>query len=195
MVEFEITEPSASDDDLLEAIANGEHAALRVLMTRHGRRVAILAERVLGSTAEADEIVQDVFVTLWQQAGTWRSTNGAKLSTWLYRVALNRSIDRKRRKRVVSELLDDDLPDLSPNGADHAQSRSMGQMLRGALDRLPPRQGQALMLFYYGEASSVEAASAMKLSQSAFEALLFRARRALKAALADVGISNLGDAL
>src|SRR5690606_12133095 len=71
-----------------------------VLVDRHLGRIVALGWRMLGSRAEAEDMAQEAFLRLWQQAGDWRA-GGARLSTWLHRVAVNLCLDRLRRRREV----------------------------------------------------------------------------------------------
>ena len=84
------------DDRLLARIAEGDRKAFAVVMERHLDRVFCLARRVLLSDGDAEEVAQEVFLTLWQKAENWRPGR-ARLSTWLYRVTLNRCLNHKAR--------------------------------------------------------------------------------------------------
>jgi RNA polymerase sigma-70 factor, ECF subfamily len=148
------------DADLLPAIAAGDARACAILVDRHAGRVHGLASRLLGDGAEADDVSQEVFIAAWKHAGRWRPDGGARFSTWLTRVTLNACRDRLRTRRIRS-----------------------ASSVRAALEELPPRQREALVLCHYQGLRQDEAAAAMELSVDALESLLARARRTLRTRL------------
>ncbi|MCR5856452.1 RNA polymerase sigma factor [Mesorhizobium sp. J428] len=85
------------DDDLLVRVGLGDEGALVRLIDRQGRGLRLFAARYLGSTTDAEDIVQDVFVAAWKHAGRFDPAKG-RATTWLYRVAANRCIDAHRRR-------------------------------------------------------------------------------------------------
>src|SRR6187402_2162389 len=84
-----------TDLELFERVQSGDPRAYRELVERHVRGVHAFVYRILGSRAEAEEVCQESFLRLWQQANTYVAR--AKPSTWLYRVAHNLAVDRLRR--------------------------------------------------------------------------------------------------
>ena len=78
-------------------MASGDQAALAKIIDRHGRGLRLFAARLLGSSGDAEDIVQDVFVAAWKHAARFDPQKG-RASTWLYRIAANRCIDQRRRK-------------------------------------------------------------------------------------------------
>src|SRR5215813_6080589 len=89
------------DLDLVRRVGAGEGPACAALVDRHLPRILGLAGRLLGSRADAEEVAQEVFLRVWQQAGRWRAGE-ARFSTWLHRVAVNLCQDRLRRRRETS---------------------------------------------------------------------------------------------
>lgn len=170
------------DLPLLERIAQGEARACGLLLQRHLTRLHALATRMLGSAADADEVCQDVFLRAWQQAPRWQP-GAARFSTWLHQVALNLCRDRLRVRReslpldAVAEAVDEDTPERHHRRADRAAQ------VRAALQSLPERQREAVLLCHYQGMGNMEAAQVMELSVEALESLLGRGRRALRLAL------------
>ncbi len=101
---------SLSDEELLARISREDRGAFTMLMRRHGAKVRGLALSFSGQAADAEDIVQDVFIVLWRRPDAWRP-GGASFSTWLYRVVVNRCIDQARRKRLRSWLPFGEIPD------------------------------------------------------------------------------------
>ena len=183
--------PDADPDAaLLARVARADPAAVRALVARKLPRLLALAVRLLGDRMEAEDVAQEAFLRIWQHAPRWREGE-ARFDTWLHRVALNLCYDRLRKQR-------DEPADQLPEAADpgplpdaRLDARSRDQRVQAALAGLPARQREALVLNYYQELSNVEAASLMGITVEALESLLARARRNLRAQLAEAGQSNL----
>jgi RNA polymerase sigma-70 factor, ECF subfamily len=180
----------SSDDDhdpdleAVRAAAGGDAAACRRLVDRHLRSLHAFASRVLDDASEAEDVCQEAFVKLWQFAPRWEPGR-ALVSTWLYQVALNACRDRQRRRRPDSATDPDALQSSTPGpGALHARDET-GARVRQALDRLPQRQREALLLFHFEGHSQAETAAVMEVSVDALESLLARARRSLREWLVD----------
>lgn len=177
------TQSEISDAALLAAFAAGDQSAARALTARHLPRVFAHACRLLQDHAEAEDVAQDAMMKLWKIAPNWRKGE-AKLSTWLYRVTANAATDRLRKRRTVAL-------DAAPEQADETPSAEAGMIagdrqkaLHTAMEALPERQRNALVLRHFEELSNPEIASALETSVEAVESLLGRARRALASKLA-----------
>jgi RNA polymerase sigma-70 factor (ECF subfamily) len=175
-------EDSQQDLLLITAVAAGDEAALRRLMERHLPRVLALAQRVLGDADEADDVAQEVFTRVWRNARGFDG-NRARFGTWLYRIALNLCLDRRRGRSGRWQPLDEDLADSGPDPSEIEERRQSRSQLAGALARLPVRHRAALALHYLQELSAREAGEVMGLGEKAFESLVLRARRGLREAL------------
>lgn len=174
-----------SDEDLVVKIGRGDPAAVRAFVSRKGPRMTALAYRMLGDAAEAEDVVQEVFMRVWKQAPSWRP-GVARFDTWMHRVALNLCYDRLRRRReqVMAdppEQVDEGpLPDAGLEAAD------LGRRVDAALGALPDRQREAIVLCHYQSLTNIDAAALMEISVDALESLLARGRRALRHSLADM---------
>lgn len=168
-----------ADEALFWRIGGGDPAATRILVDRKVRRLLGLASRLLGDRAEAEDVVQEIFLRPWRQAPNWR-TGEATLDTWLYRVAFNLCTDRLRKRRETHVAAVPDRVDPAP-GPDHgiAEREQQRQVAEGLTD-LPQRQREAIVLQYYEGLSNSDAASIMGINVEAFESLLARARRNLR---------------
>lgn len=171
------------DDALLIAYANGDLSAARVLTARLSPRILAYATRTLGDRAEAEDVTQDAMMRLWNIAPDWRQDE-AKVSTWVYRVAMNLCIDRMRKTRRQRPL------DAAPEPVDEAaspvemmQSGARVEALQAALAELPDRQAQAVSLRHLQGLPNPQIADIMGQSVEAVESLTARGKRALKAIL------------
>jgi RNA polymerase sigma-70 factor (ECF subfamily) len=171
----------AASQDLAEvrAVAAGDTEAFRRLIDRESPRLLRFALGMLGSLEEAEDVVQDTLVSLWENAARW--TPDARIGTWLHRVCYNRSIDRLRRRRP---LADEDvllgLADETPAADLALISKEETRDLHEALVRLSPRQRTAVLLFHFQDLPQREAAEVMGISETALESLLARARRQMR---------------
>jgi RNA polymerase sigma-70 factor (ECF subfamily) len=173
------------DDELVRRAGLGDAAAVQALVARKLRRVLALAERMLGDPSEAEDVAQETFFKVWRNAPRWRP-GAAKFDTWLHRVTLNLCYDRLRRRREKPTADPPDTPDPGPAPDRGLMAAAVGERVRAAMQALPPRQREAIVLCHYQELGNIEAAGLMGVSVEALESLLSRGRRALKAALADL---------
>lgn len=174
---------AAPTEALLQLYANGDPEASRALTRRLLPRVLSHAERLLSNRAEAEDVAQEAMLRLWKIAPDWR-TGEAKVTTWLYRVTGNLCTDRLRRRRGVGL---DDVPepeDDTPSPADHMHQNARAEALQAALNRLPERQRQAVILRHIEEFGNPEIAEIMNISVEAVESLIARGKRALTTDLA-----------
>lgn len=174
------------DAELLQAIAGGDRSAFDRLSRRHLDRAYGVALRMTGSRADAQDVVQDVFLRLWQRPDAWRPGQ-AQFSTWLYRVVVNRCLDLKRRPKSTDLDSVEEPQDPDANAEDSLLDAERSRALDSAVKQLPERQREAIVLTYTAGLRNAEAASAMEISVKAFEALLVRAKRELRDFLAGQG--------
>ncbi len=170
-----------SDLDHITRAAAGDAAAVRSLVNRYSVGVLSLATRMLGDSAEAEDVTQETFIRAWKALPTWEPR--AKFSTWLHRVALNLCYDRLRKRR---EVLPDVLPEREDTALQPQDALDQAQRVKAveaAIARLPERQSAALTLCALQGHSQGEAAEIMEVSVEALESLLARARRTLRAEL------------
>jgi RNA polymerase sigma-70 factor (ECF subfamily) len=177
--------PAPDPDELLvRQVARGDAAAMARLVSAKLPRMLALARRMLGEASEAEDVAQDVFLRVWRDAGRWRP-GAARFDSWLHRVALNLCYDRLRRRERPTA----DLPEQADEGPPPDRgllAQDVARRVEAALQSLPDRQREAVVLCHYQEMSNIEAAQVMELSVDALESLLARGRRALRAQLIDL---------
>lgn len=179
------------DLPLLHAAAGGDGGACRALVDRHLQRLHAFASRVLDDAAEAEDVCQDAFMKLWQFASQWDPR--ARVRTWLYQVALNGCRDRLRRRRPHSEAEPDELPTSAAGPERRHTERTRAQAVHAALNALPARQREAMLLCHYEGHTNPEAAAMLDVSVDALESLLARAKRALRERLAALAATEDGE--
>ncbi|MGJ8585408.1 MAG: RNA polymerase sigma factor [Marinosulfonomonas sp.] len=172
-----------SDEALLVAFGNGDRDAARILTARLTPRVLGYSTRILGDRAEAEDVAQEAMLRLWRIAEDWRQGE-AKVSTWLYRVVANLCTDRLRKKRGVGLDTIAEPIDEAP-GAEAGMVQAQRQAaLNAALQTLPERQRQAVVLRHIEGVSNPEIAELMEISVEAVESLTARGKRVLAKTLA-----------
>ena len=181
---------------LLKDAAGGDTGALEALMSRYSSRVYRLAYGITRNTADAEEIVQDVFLQILRKGVGFEGR--AALASWIYRVTTNVALNKRRGKRYqVETSLDDVLPTWEADGhragpraflvANWSErpdaellSGETRQILEAAIDRLPEHYRAVLILRDVEELSNEEVAVAVGDSVSAVKTRLHRARMALR---------------
>jgi RNA polymerase sigma-70 factor (ECF subfamily) len=169
--------------ELMHRVARGDEAALRHVGALHMGRVVRLAQRLLSSASDADDIAQETFVRVWQSASRFDSRKSS-LGTWITTIAYRLCLDRLRARAARGHplTLDDaqHMADAAPAVVDVLIHRQELARLNHALTALPARQRAAFLLFYLDERSGMECAQIMGLRPRAFWSLLHRARLAVE---------------
>jgi RNA polymerase sigma-70 factor (ECF subfamily) len=145
-----------SDETLIRLIAQSHEQALGQLYDRYNRLIFSLALAIVNDRATAEEITLDVFMRVWQKAGTYRAEQ-AKVSTWLTHIARHHAIDVLRRRAARVDHLaihwEESISQVESSGPDPQESAELSlrrERIHAALAKLPPEQMQALILAYFG---------------------------------------------
>ncbi len=188
--------PNFDDDKLLNDLIQGDSDAFSALMTEYQDRVVNTCARFVHNAQDAEDVAQNGFIEVFQSVGRFRGQS--KLSTWIYRIAVTKSLDfirkmtRKKRLGKVIRLFglgfDEapnsiDPPDPSPSPQANLETREQAEILRVAIDGLPENQKTALILATYEQLSQAEVSQIMGNTVSAVESLIHRARKNLRLSL------------
>ena len=170
-----------SEEEMIKAILKGDQKAFKLLVDNYQLMVVNTCHAFVHDRDEAEDIAQDVFIQVFESLGKFRFES--KLSTWLYRIAVNRSINHCKSPRGRAIKVDIE----SWKQQEVAQSPEMPQQQLleeqeqlELLHRLPENQRTALILNKYEELSYKEIAEIMGTSLSSVESLLFRAKNNLE---------------
>ena len=157
----------AEDVESLRLIVSGDQGAAAGLYDRHSRALYSLILRILGDEAEAEDVLQEVFVQAFRQAGRYDAARGA-VAAWLLMMARSRAIDRLRTRRTRVEgrtgevQVLDDLPDAQPDATSVMLHEEQTRLVRQALAELPLLQRVAIELAYYEGLSHTEIAERLE---------------------------------
>lgn len=189
MAKNEDANPTAAELAEMRAMAAGDQDAFARVIDREGPRLLRFAQGVLGNLEEAEDVVQDTLMRLWENASRWRPE--ARIGTWLHTICYNGAIDRLRRRRnFVDERALDSLADQDDLAEARLLREETVRSVREAIERLPPRQRTAVLLFHFQDMPQRAAAEVMGVSDTAFESLLARARRQMRRWLGAEGGGN-----
>jgi RNA polymerase sigma factor (sigma-70 family) len=122
---------------LLDRVSSGDRDALADLYDRTSAKLFGICLRILSSESDAEDALQEVYVTVWRKADRFDSGKASPI-TWLSVLARNKAIDRLRRRRVTAASLDEasEVPDDAPSAFDIVQQGIETQRLAGCLDEL-----------------------------------------------------------
>ena len=166
------------DNELASRAATGDAAAFRLLLERHYALVYRVAYRFLGSVAEAEDVTQDVALSL---AGKIRQFRGeSRFTTWLYRVAVNACRDHIRRKASIARMSGAFAEASAAREADWADSAGRLRWLYGAIDRLDPALKETALLVLAEDLSHAEAGAILGVKESTISWLMHELRKRLK---------------
>lgn len=176
MAEATADEAGVPDEHLLAArCVRGEVGAFGELVAVHQQRIAALAYRLLGWRGDVEDVVQDVFLAALCKLPEFRGE--CRMSTWLYRITVNRC---RRRPRVLGRLRPRALgPHAAASPTQDAQQRETHAEVREAVRRLRPREREVVVLRYLEELPIDQIGQVLNLSRNAVEVRLSRARQRL----------------
>ncbi|MEU5291225.1 MULTISPECIES: RNA polymerase sigma factor [Streptomyces] len=176
---------TAPDDVLLVVrAAEGDEDAFAVLVQSHAAALIRLATSLLGTGAEAEDAVQDAFLSAWRRLPEFQGRSS--FGTWMYRIVTNRCLNVLRARKPVAPLeAAGDVPaaEYTSSPARITEGRDAVRELREALDLLSAEQRACWVLRELDGRSYEFVADAVGISQEAVRARVFRARRCLTQAL------------
>jgi RNA polymerase sigma-70 factor (ECF subfamily) len=176
-----------SDENLIRAIAAGSQPAMRTLYARHHLRVYHFIVRLGSDTDRAEDLVSEVFISVWRQAGTFE--NRSQVSTWILSIARFKALTALGRRREPQ--LDEDAIKTVADDADtpeqtvlHTDRRAQ---LRSCIAQMSSDHREVIDLVYYHEKSVEEVAKILHLPKNTVKTRMFYARKHLARLLATHG--------
>jgi RNA polymerase sigma-70 factor, ECF subfamily len=164
---------------LIERIADGDQLAMRTLFARHQTRVYRFVLRLLRNETAAEDVVSDVFLDVWRQAGQYEARSS--VSTWILSMARFKALSAMRR-RTHAELKAEvvaNIPDPADDPEAALQRKNASAILRRGLARLSTAHAEVLDLVYYHGKSVREVAEIIGISEATVKTRMFYARKKL----------------
>jgi RNA polymerase sigma-19 factor, ECF subfamily len=175
--------PAPVNDPRLEGLAAGDHAAFESLFREYHAPLCAFADRVVAAPDVAEEIVQDVFASLWRTRSTLRIRTS--LRAYLYTAVRNRALNHARRSGTESVLDAAVSMDASAGAEPDAlvQAAETAEIVASAIASLPPRCREVITLRWVHGLSHAEIAEIMSVSVKAVENQVTRGLRTLRGVL------------
>ncbi len=174
--------PPKKDLELIEDFRQGDNAGFNELVRRYQEKVYWIARRVVGSHEDADDVVQDVFIKVYEALKEFRAASG--FYTWLYRITVNASLNALRKRRIKDFVRYEDVEETLNSDAGGADadvlSKEYESILEKAIERLPPRQKAVFIMRYYDEMSYEEMAQILDRSVGGLKANYFHALKKIQ---------------
>lgn len=147
---------------LLQNIGNGDRRAFRALYAATSAKLFAVLVRVLRNHTDAEDVLQDVYVIVWNRAELFNPEKGRAMA-WLSVIARNAALDAMRRRHCGHVSVDhcDPLVSEEASGFDCMQTQNISSVLKDQLQNLPVRQREAVFQFYMEEKSLAQIANAM----------------------------------
>jgi RNA polymerase sigma-70 factor (ECF subfamily) len=185
-----VSTQATSDDVLIVRIAGGDRLAMQVLYARHHVRVYRFVLRVVRNEATAEDLISEVFLDVWKQAG--RFEGRAAVSTWLLSIARFKALSALRRR--PESMLDDEQAEAIEDDSDDpevvAQKKDKSEALQRCLKELSPEHREVIDLVYYHEKSVEEVATIIGIPEATVKTRMFYARKKLSELLKAQGIDR-----
>ena len=170
-----------ADAELVLQCQKGSPAAFETLVRNHQRMIHSLTFRMTGSSADAEDLAQEVFIRAYGQIGTFHGA--AKFSTWLYRIAVNTCLNWRQSEARRFQLYANCANEFSArqvNGENPPDAGHADQEVQAALLKLPAKQRAAIVLTIYDGLNHAEAAQVLGCSETTVSWRVFSARQKLK---------------
>lgn len=168
--------------ELIEAVREGRTGSLERLIGRVERRVRLWAFRLVGDADDADDVTQEILITLERRVRKF--AGNSQFSTWLYQVTRNAALARLRRDgrraralKVSGEVL---IPQPAHHASDDVDERTLTTLIARYVDELPPRQRIIFQMADLEGKSTAEIALALGIEPVTVRTNLFKARRAIR---------------
>jgi len=181
---------TTSDEVLIGRIADGDRLAMQVLFARHHVRVYRFVLRMVRNEATAEDLISEVFLDIWRQAGRFEGRSAA--TTWMLSIARFKALSALRRRSDAE--LDDETAGAIEDQADDPEvtlaKKDKGAALRDCLAKLSAEHREIVDLVYYHEKSVEEVAGIVGIPEATVKTRMFYARKKLSELLKERGIDR-----
>ncbi len=181
---------TTSDEDLIRRVSARDGPALQSLFARHNVRIYRFIMRMIRNEAQAEELVNEVFLEVWRHAG--RFAGKSAVSTWMLSIARNKTISvmRKRSDAPLDDKVAEALEDTGDTPETAALKQDKAGIMRESINRLSREHREVIDLVYYHEKSIREVAAIVGAPENTVKTRMFHARRKLSQQLRKSGIDR-----
>ncbi len=176
------SDKNAAEVLLLRGVADSDRGAFEKLFENYHARLFSFLFRMTRSHGAADELANDVLLTVWKDAGRFRGES--RVSTWIFGIAYRQALTHLRKRNLKLVSIKDD--DAAVGESDIQFERE--DWVRQGIDALPPKQKLTVMLVYFLGLSCEETASAIGVPVGTVKTRMFHARRKMKQHLTASGV-------
>lgn len=181
------------EGQLINALVAGDETAYRIIIEKYREPVVRLCRGFVDSYDDAQDLAQEVFIEVFNSISKFKRRSS--FSTWIYRVAVNKSLNflRKNKNLVSLEQADETVMPVNndPSAEKNLVTNDHARALHNAIDSLPEKQRTAFILSKYDDMQYAEIADILKTSISSVESLLFRAKKNLQKSLLEYYKKNM----
>ena len=168
------------EEKIVRKLKQGDLKAFRMLVELYKRKVYTIAYDILKIHEDAEDISQEVFLKVYHSIKNFRGES--KLSSWIYRITVNLSLNHKRKmKKIVFKEIDEEIINNNPDSLRF----ELSDKIEKALDTLTERQRITFVLKHYHQLTVMEIADIMGCSKGTIKSQLFRTLKKLQKALID----------
>ena len=179
-----------NETNLVERVCSGDMNAFQEIVERYKKKVYYIAYDIVGDFHEAEDISQEVFIKMYRALDRFRKD--AKMSSWLYQIAVNTAIDSLRKRKAKPRINVEDIeqvgvrdqafqsasPEADPER--RAVATLMQEHIDLALQKITPQERAVFVMRHYNEFKIREIADVLEVSSGTVKSLLFRALKKLR---------------
>jgi RNA polymerase sigma-70 factor, ECF subfamily len=177
-----------TETEAIEKCRQGDMAGLHVLYDLHRSKVLNLSWRILGSQHEAEDALQEVFIKVFDRIDNFRGESA--FSTWIYRMTTNYCLDVLRRKKILSFMGFENVPEVQDKkDSEKALDLGFSPVISKALEKLPEKQKICLLMREMDDFSYEDIALTLQLSLGTVKSNIHRAKFFLKETLEKEGLT------
>lgn len=185
---------AVKDEILVAELKDGQMDKFPELVNLYKNRIFSMAYRFTANNQDAEDLSQEIFLIIYRNIKSFREQSS--LSTWIYRIAVNRCITWQRKHKGRNEKIkrahpEDDrdplntIPDARENTEGEILRREQAELLKKCLTKLPEKYSKVISLYHFQELSYKEIGEILEISPRTVETRLYRARKQLKLMLGD----------
>jgi RNA polymerase sigma-70 factor (ECF subfamily) len=170
---------ASSDEMLIARVAGGDRLAMQTLFARHRTPVYRWLLRLVGNETVAEDLLSDVFLDVWRQAGRFQARSA--VSTWLLAIARFKALSARRARKdaELDETIEATVADPADDPEVMLAKKHRDQVVREALNELSPEHKEIIDLVYYHEKSVDECAQILGVPSGTVKTRMFYARKKL----------------